>query len=107
VLYASYPGSAPALRAYTRLLARTGVELAAAPRLPECRERTGVSGPLPPAGRVACVDSGDATAVIWVDEPAGVVGVARIDDDARGAWRDYGPSWPRFVRSGSPAPTTP
>jgi hypothetical protein len=97
-LYLSYSDPGAAMRAYHRILDATEADLEATPRLPNCRGRTGVTGPFPPAGRVACLDLGDATAVIWFNEHASVVGVARVADDARAAWRGYGPDWPTFVK---------
>jgi hypothetical protein len=96
--YLSYSEPTVALRAYTRLLAATEADLEEVRRLPDCPTGTGTAGPFPPAGRLACLDLGDATAVVWFNEHASMVGIARIDDDARAAWRDYGPDWPPFVR---------
>jgi hypothetical protein len=92
-----YPTPALAEAAYNRLLRRVDADLEQQSAAPNCRKQTGVTGPLYGAGRVACLDLGDATAVAWLNEPNGVVGVARVDDDDRAAWRGYGAAWPPFV----------
>jgi hypothetical protein len=97
-LYLSYSDPRAAERAFRRILAATDADLEPTARLPNCRVRTGVVGPFPTAGRVACLDLGDTTAVVWFNENASVVGLARIRDGARAAWRGYGPGWPAFVR---------
>jgi hypothetical protein len=94
---------------FDRMLKRAGTSLETVKGLPKCSKRTGVRGPLPPPtppagvtdsrtsiGSVACLDLGDSTAVIWVHDLAGVVGVSRVKDGDRAAWKDYGPDWPPF-----------
>lgn len=99
-----YADAAQAGAAYERLLARTDAEPKRVQQPPNCRRQTGVVGPLYGAGRVACLDLGAATAVVWLNEPNALVGVARVADDDRAAWRGYGASWPPFVLGGAPAP---
>jgi hypothetical protein len=96
-LYALYPDSPRSARAYYRLLEAAGTSFEESRRLPDCARRTGVVGPGPSPGRVACLDLGDRTAVAWWDERSGLVGIVRVDDGDRGAWRAYGPGWPPFV----------
>ncbi len=63
---------------------------------PTARSAPGSAASLPPPtppsgttdsrssiGRVACLDLGDSTAVVWSHEPAGVIGVVRVKDDDR------------------------
>ncbi len=93
-----------------RILAKTGTTLTKVPGLPDCSKRTGVVGPLSPAtpptgttdgqagvGRVACLDLGGSTAVVWSHEPTGVIGVIRVQHDDHAAWKDFGPDWPPFA----------
>jgi hypothetical protein len=97
VLYALYPDSPRAARAYYRLLEAADTTYEESRRLPHCARRTGVVGPGPTPGRLACLDLGDRTAVAWWDERARMLGVVRVSEDDRGAWRSYGPAWPPFV----------
>jgi hypothetical protein len=98
-----------------RILHASGTRLTAVKALPSCPKRTGIRGPLPPPaagagaagaasiGRVACLDLGDRTAVVWAHDPGGVVGVTRIDASHRAAWRGYGADWPPFASSNPPS----
>jgi hypothetical protein len=103
-------------RAFTRLLKQTGTSLDPVKQLPNCRKRTGIRGPLPPptppgatidnrtrVGAVACLDLGDSTAVVWAQDADGILGVVRIKDTDRAAWKDYGPDWPPFAYVEKPA----
>ncbi len=97
-----------------RMLHASEADLTAVEGLPNCAKRTGIRGPLPPptgsagsgppasVGRVACLDLGDTTGVVWAHDPGGVVGVMRIDASNRAAWRGYGPDWPPFASSNPP-----
>lgn len=108
-------GATPARAAseLERMLRASGTKLATVTTLPSCRKRTGIRGPLPPPtsapgapasiGRVACLDLGDTTAVVWAHDPGGVVGVTRVDPSKRAAWRGYGADWPPFVSSNPPS----
>jgi hypothetical protein len=87
---------------FDRLLRRAGTTLEKVQGLPDCSKRTGIEGPLSTTGRVACLDLGDSTAVVWSNEPAGVVGVIRVKHDDRAAWKGYGPSWPPFAYGQAP-----
>lgn len=95
---------------FDRLLQHAGSTLKTVKGLPNCSKRTGVQGTLPPPtapsgttdsrskiGRVACLDLGRSTAVVWSHEPAGVIGVTRVKDNDRAAWKGYGPDWPPFA----------
>ncbi len=98
-----------------RILAKSRTTLTKVPGLPDCSKRTGVVGPLPPpttptgptdgpsgAGRVACLDLGSSTAVVWSHEPTGVIGVIRVPHDDHAAWKDFGPDWPPFAYAEAP-----
>jgi hypothetical protein len=97
------PDAASASREYERMLERAGGPMEQVRRLPDCSERTGIEGPLPGVGRVACLDLGDSTAVVWLNESAGIIGSVRVPDDQRRAWKGYGPTWPPFVLNEEPA----
>ena len=97
------PDAASTSREYERMLERAGGPMEKVRRLPDCSERTGIEGPLPGIGRVACLDLGDSTAVVWLNESAGVIGSVRVPDDQRRAWKGYGPTWPPFVLNEQPA----
>jgi hypothetical protein len=103
---------------FARMLKRTGASITSVKALPNCRTRTGVRGPLPPpaqppgslttdnrthVGAVACIDLGDSTAVVWAQDADGVIGVMRIKDTDRAAWKGYGPDWPPFAYVEKPA----
>jgi hypothetical protein len=103
-------------RGFDRILQQSGSSLETVKSLPQCSKRTGVRGPLPPptpppgvtdnrasVGSVACLDLGDSTAVLWVHDLAGVVGITRVKDGDRAAWKDYGPDWPPFSYVEQPA----
>jgi hypothetical protein len=85
------------------MLERAGGSLEKVRQLPDCPERTGIEGPLPGVGRVACLDLGDTTAVVWLNETAGVIGVVRVPDAARRPWKGFGPAWPPFILNEQPA----
>lgn len=102
-------------RTFERILAQAASSLDPVKGLPNCAKRAGIRGPLPPptppegipdnrttVGRVACLDLGGSTAVIWVHDLAGVVGVERIKDGDRAAWKDYGADWPPFAHVEQP-----
>jgi hypothetical protein len=108
-LLVQLPDAASATREYKRMLERGGTSLEKVKQLPDCSQRTGVQGPLPPPtppagvgdqrtsiGRVACLDLGDTTAVVWLHQAAGIIGVVRVRDNDRAAWRDYGRDWKPF-----------
>ena len=101
---------------FDRIIKQADDSLDAVKGLPNCRKRTTILGPLPPPtppdgttdartsiGRVACLDLGDSTAVIWVHDLAGVVGITRVKDGERAAWKGYGPDWPPFSYVEQPA----
>jgi hypothetical protein len=103
------------VREYAQILDQSGATLEAVKRLPDCARRTGIRGPLPrptpPAGttdnratigQVACLDLDGATAVVWVHEPSGVIGIERIRDKDRAAWKGYGPDWLPFAYEEQP-----
>jgi hypothetical protein len=109
VVAVKFPDAALATAEYARMLTRAGTELTNVKTLPNCRTRTGVLGPLsaaPPAtagttpagiGRVACLDLGNGTAVVWLNGGAALIGVRRVGPDDHAAWRGYGPGWPPFT----------
>lgn len=103
------PDAASATREYQRMLARADASLKQVKQLPDCSKDTGIQGPLPPRtppagvndprasiGRVACLDLGDTTAVVWLNQAAGIIGVVRVRESNRAAWRDYGRDWKPF-----------
>jgi hypothetical protein len=94
-VFVRLPGARTATREYDRLLDAAGTDLESVKQLPDCPERTGIRGPLP-TGEVACLDLDDRTAVVWRNDAAGVIGIARVRDDDQRAWRGYGPDWPPF-----------
>ena len=109
-LLVKLPDAASTVRAYRRMLQRAGTSLAPVKQLPDCSVRTGTQGPLPPPtppagvadprpsiGQVACLDLGDTTAVVWRNDAAGIIGIVRVGEKDRAAWRDYGRDWPPFV----------
>ena len=108
------PRSRGARRSH-RILDDSGAILDTVKGLPNCAKRTGIHGPLPPPtpppasrraaraiGQVACLDLGDATAVVWVHDLSGVIGITRVEDDDRAAWKGYGPDWPPFAYEEQP-----
>ena len=114
-LFVSFPDAARAAREYDRLLDAVGVPASRCGSSQGAARNTGVRGPLPPPtpppdatgvppsiGRVACLDLGESTAVVWLNEPAGIIGVVQIGENPRGAWRDYGRDWPPFVYQPAP-----
>lgn len=103
------------LRAYSHILDDSGAMFDTVKGLPNCAKRTGIRGPLPPPtppadvtdsrasiGRVACLDLGGSTAVVWVQDPSGVIGVTRVKDNDRAAWKGYGPDWTPFAYEEQP-----
>lgn len=103
------------VRAYSHILDDSGATLDTVKGLPNCAKRTGVRGSLPPPtppagttdsratiGRVACLDLSGSTAVVWVHEPSGVVGVTRVKDRDRAAWKGYGSDWTPFAYEEQP-----
>lgn len=114
-LLVQLPDAASAAREYQRMLDRAGTSLDKLQQLPDCSKRTGVQGPLPPPtppagvsdqrpsiGRVACLDLGGTTAVVWLNQAAGIIGVVRVRGNDRAAWRDYGRDWPPFAFNEQP-----
>ena len=110
VVFVPTPQPAKGVKTFDRLLQRAGSTPETVKSLPDCSKRSGIQGSLPPPtspsgttdsrssiGRVACLDLGDSTAVVWSHEPAGVIGVVRVKNDDRAAWKGYGPDWPPFV----------
>ena len=108
-LLVQLPDAASAAREYQRMLKQAGTTLEKVKQLPDCPKRTGVQGPLPPPtppagvadprttiGRVACLDLGGTTAVVWLNQAAGMIGVVRVRDNDRALWRDYGRDWLPF-----------
>ncbi len=100
---------------YSHILDQSGATLEEVKGLPNCAKRTGIRGSLPPAppaagvagsgtsvGRVACIDLHGTTAIIWVHEPSGVIGVARLGENDRSAWEGYGPGWTPFTYEEQP-----
>jgi hypothetical protein len=95
-------------KVFDQILTKSGADLKPVKGLPNCAKRTGIQGPLPPPtpagytdtrpsiGRVACLDLEDSTAVVWQHDLAGVIGVTRVKDGDRAAWKGYGPDWPPF-----------
>ena len=95
-----------AARAFADMLGGVGPSLTNVKGLPDCPNRTGIRGPLPPPrgsaddariGRVACVDLGGATVAIWLHEAAGLIGVTQVRHGDRAAWKGYGRDWPQFA----------
>jgi hypothetical protein len=97
-------------RQYSHILDDSGAMFDTATELPYCAKRTGIRGPLPPpappagatesrtaVGQVACLDLNGATAVVWVHDRSGVIGITRVEDDDRNAWKGYGPDWTPFA----------
>jgi hypothetical protein len=108
-----------AVRAFARTLERAGTTLRSVTRLPDCSRRTGIRGPLPAptppggvpdrndrVGTVACLDLGGSTAVVWVRDAAGVIGVEQVPDGDRTAWKGYGRDWPPFAYPDQPGAAT-
>lgn len=109
-LLVKLPDTASTVGAYRRTLKQAGTSLEPVKQLPDCPKRTGIEGPLPPPtppagvadprpsiGRVACLDLGDTTAVVWRNDGAGIIGIVRVGENDRAAWRGYGRDWPPFV----------
>ncbi len=114
-LFVQMPDAPSGSRQFERLLERAGTSLERTKQLPDCAKHTGVRGPLPPPtppagttdprpsiGEVACLDLGRATAVVWHNDAAGLIGVVRIAGGNRAAWRGYGRDWPPFAYSEKP-----
>jgi len=98
------------LRQFEHIVDDSGAMLDRVTGLPNCAKRTGIRGLLPPptpaagvtesrttVGRVACLDLSGSTAVVWVHDPSGIIGVTRVQDSDRAAWDGYGPDWTPFA----------
>jgi hypothetical protein len=108
VLYLQTDPTGRGTGVYERMLKDAGTTLTSVKGLPDCPRRAGITGPLPPPtpngstetrasiGRVACLDLGGSTAVIWLHELGGVVGITRVKHGNRAAWKGYGRDWPPF-----------
>jgi hypothetical protein len=99
-------------RQFDDILDDSGASLETVSGLPNCAKRSGTRGPLPPPtppagvtetrtaiGQVACLGLSGSTAVVWVHEPSGLIGVTRVADEDRAAWAGYGPDWTPFGAS--------